>query len=88
MNVMSWVAAAGVALAFVLAFLAGNSLETYRVRRLLRRIAQERHDLEEEWQELDQEWQQLEEQRRALQAEQAAIRVRRPDERRRPATLG
>lgn len=76
MDVMAWIAAAGVALAFVFAFLAGNSLETYRIRQLLRRIARERHDLEEERHELDQEWRELEEVWRVVQAEKAAVRVR------------
>ncbi|MGH3872243.1 MAG: hypothetical protein ACRDSR_12155 [Pseudonocardiaceae bacterium] len=47
MGTMLWIAVAGQILLSILAFLAGHSLETRRIRRLLRLTAIERRDLED-----------------------------------------
>lgn len=59
MDLVWWIAAACVVLTVVLAFLAGNSVETYRARRLLSRLANERRDLQTQRRELDAGWDEL-----------------------------
>lgn len=71
MGYVWWITAAGVAVPLVLAFLAGNAVETYRARRLLSRLAKERRDLENQRRELEAGWDELDAGWDALEAEQA-----------------
>lgn len=74
MDLMWWIVAIGVAGPLVLAFLAGNCIETYRGRRLLSKVANLRHDIEDERRELEAGWDELEARWQELEAEQAGIR--------------
>lgn len=77
MDFVWWLMAAGVALPMVLAFLAGNCVETYRSRRLLSRLANERRDLENQRQELEAGWEELDAGWEELEAAQTGTHRRR-----------
>lgn len=79
MDLMWWITIGVVALPLVLAFLVGNCVETYRAKSLLRRVANERRDLEEDRRELEEAWAELEAGWRELEAAAAAIHGRRYD---------
>lgn len=77
MDIIWWIIAAGVALPLVLVFLAGTCMETYRSRRLLSRLANERRDLEDQRQELAAGWDELDAGWDEFESEQAGTHRRR-----------
>ena len=87
MDLMWWIVVIGVAVSLVSAFLVGNSIETCRARRLLSKVAIERHDIEVQRRELEAGWDELEASWQELEAEKADIRGKRNDARRRTPTF-
>lgn len=87
-GIMWWIVAIGVALPLVLAFMAGNCVETTRAKKLLSKVAIERRNIEIRRRELQAGWDELEARWDELEAEKADIRGRRSDHRRQAATFG
>ena len=88
MDIMWWIVSIGVALPLVLAFMAGNCVETSRAKKLLSKVAIERRNIEIRRRELEAGWDDLEAGWDELEAEKAHIRGRRSDDHRRAATCG
>jgi hypothetical protein len=75
MGTMWWIVAIGVALPLVLAFMAGNCVETTRAKKLLSKVAIERRnieirrrEIEAGWDELEAGWDELEAEKRTFAA--------------------